>query len=183
MGLPGSAFSRVLAAALAALPTRGRVSGSPCWRHASVRNRPAAAWARGSGGSKAIAGPCGATARARYRPAPCTFIPRLLQAPTAPARPRAAGQGGLPRRAVLAHPPVEGRGSAVEPACEPEFCAGARAQGREATAQRPPLRLRAWGKCAPLPLIAIVALLSGHAASQGKSIPQIASYENLRQSR
>ena len=129
-GAPGLC---VLAAALAALPTRGGVSESPCRRRAGVRNRPAAAWARGSGCSKATAGPCGSTARASYRPAPCTFILRLLQAPTAPARPRAAGCLGSPTGGGSR----ERRGARGRA----EFCAGARAQGRGDSG--PPLRLRA----------------------------------------
>src|SRR5215471_13823781 len=42
------------------------------------------------------------------------------------------------------------------------------------------MRMISWGKCAPLKLTAIVALLSRHSASQGESIPQITSHENLR---
>ena len=137
-GAPGLC---VLAAALAALPTRGSVSESPCRRRAGVRNRPAAAWARGSGCSKATAGPCGSTARASYRPAPCTFILRLLQAPTAPARPRAAGCLGSPtgggsreRRGARGRAGVLRRG------------AGARARRQPAAAPAP----ESLGKMRPL---------------------------------
>src|SRR2546428_9692191 len=50
-----------------------------------------------------------------------------------------------------------------------------------ATYQRTPMRMTSLGKCAPLKLIAIVALLNWQHGLEGETIPQIASNENLRQ--